>query len=394
MKICVIAPSVIPILGLDQKYGGIESVMSVVVDELVGRGHDVYLYASAGSRSRAKIVTTTQHAIGQGVSYKGEVNANQRAYRLALANKPDVIWDNTLAAHAHKLKKNESKYLFKADISIDKKSLIDTGNIAVVQTIHGPAKDHNISLVRGLSKNGHFFVSISKDQARRYLKYITKSQHLGTVYNAIDLNYYKANYNKRTSNFLLWVGRFCMEKGPHIALMAAHELKMPLKLVGKKFESHEIAYFNKFVEPLLTPQDKVLENITNRQKAEFMRKANALMMTNLWPEPFGLVVAESMASGTPVVGPELGSLSELIDTAGVLIPLNNLSLNENDTEITQSQLDYVDRIVEHTKLAKLIPPQVPRKRAEFLFSAKHCVDGYEEAFEKAIFLKKKVSQNT
>jgi len=389
MKICIIAPAVIPILGHDQKYGGIEIVVSIAADEMVKRGHDVYLFAAGDSKTTAKLIATVPKALGQGISFDEEKACNRKAYEMAIAERPDVIWDNTLAVHAQDMKSNKSKFLFQADIILKPNEMVDTGSIPVVQTLHGPAKDHLPKLIHDLAEAGHYFVSISKDQARRYLEFLDMKQHLGTVYNAIDLDFFSANYGKRRDGYLFWVGRYCMEKGPHIALEVAHRLGVPMKFIGKKVEPHERAYFDKFIEPNLGSDDEVLGLVGADEKAKLYRGAKATMMTNLWAEPFGLVVAESMASGTPVVGPALGSLTELIEKSGVLIPVEDLSLDENDTEVTDSQRKFIDRIVEYMGRLDSIPPQVPRKRAEFLFSPRHNVDGYEEAFLKAMYLEEK-----
>lgn len=387
MKICVIAPVVLPILGKNQQYGGIEVVVSIAIKEMVKRGHEVYLFASGDSKTQAKLIVTCPKALGQSVSFAKEKACNAKAYKLAIKLKPDVIWDNTLAIHAHELRKNKSKYLYKVDIVLRAEDLINTGNIPVVQTLHGPAKDHLPKLIHDLSVNGHYFVSISKDQARRYLRYLTGKQHLGTVYNAVDIDYFNVSNQPKSCNYLLWVGRYCMEKGPHIALEVAHRLKLPMVLLGKKAEPHEVAYFKKFVEPFLQKQDKVYaSSLPVKQKIKLFQGAKATMMTNLWPEPFGLVMAESMACGTPVVGPALGSLTELIDSAGILIPVDDIKLNEDDTEVSDSQLKYIDRTTDYMRKVDSIPAGVPRKRAVFLFSPEHNTDGYEEAFAKAIYL--------
>ena len=386
MKICIIAPVVLPILGRNQKYGGIEIVVSIAEEELVKRGHDVYFFASGDSKTSAKLIPTIPKALGQGVSFEKESKCNALAYKKAIALKPDVIWDNTYAIHANVMKENQSKFLFQADIVLNKEARIDTEGIPVVQTLHGPAKDHMPGLIKGLSDCGNYFVSISKDQARRYLEIMPDFNQLGTVYNAVDTEFYKP-VPKKTGDYLLWVGRYCMEKGPHIALEVAHRIGMPMKFVGKRAETHEKAYFEKFIEPYLTNSDAVYDSdIPTAQKVELYANAKATMMTNLWPEPFGLVVAESMACGTPVVGPELGSLSELIDKAGVLVPVNDLGLDENETEVTESQKKYIDRIVKYMPKIDNFPCSVPRKRAEFLFSGQHNAAGYEEAFVKAMYI--------
>lgn len=388
MRICIIAPAVLPILGKNQQYGGIEVVVSIAVEEMVRRGHEVYLFASGDSKTSAELVAISPKALGQGVAFQSEKDCNKRAYSLAIKLKPDVIWDNTLAIHAHSMQLNAAQFVFKANISLRPEELIDTGSIPVIQTLHGPAKEHLPKLVHDLSANGHYFVSISHDQAKRYKRYIVGKQHLDTVYNAVNTELFIVDESKKVTDYLLWVGRYGMEKGSHIVLEVGHRLNLPVRLLGKKDEPHEKSYYRKFIEPKLLPDDVVYDSsLPVRQKIALFQGAKATIMANLWPEPFGIVIAESMACGTPVVGPALGSLPELIDGAGVLIPISGLRLNEDDTSITKSQLKYIDRMTNCLAAMGKIPSSVPRKRAEYLFSAKHLVDGYEEAFAKAVYLK-------
>lgn len=390
MRICVISPAVLPILGKDQQYGGIEVVVSIAVEEMVRRGHEVYLFASGDSKTSAKLEAIAPKALGQGVAFQAEKQCNHRAYQRALKLKPDVIWDNTLAIHAHDMQQNEAQFIFKADIKLKPEELINTGSVPVVQTLHGPAKEHLPALVHDLSLNGHYFVSISYDQARRYKKFIAGKQHLNTVYNAVNTDMFVVDESKKTADYLLWVGRYGMEKGSHIVLEVGHRLNLPVRLLGKKAEPHEKSYYKKFIEPNLRPDDIVYDSsLPVAQKISLFQGAKATVMANLWPEPFGIVIAESMACGTPVVGPALGSLPELINGAGLLVPIKGLRLNEDDTKISASQLKYIDRMTELIGAMDKIPSRVPRKRAEYLFSPKHIVDGYEEAFVKAIYLKNK-----
>lgn len=388
MKICVIAPTTIPILGRKQRYGGIELVVSLAVEELVRRGHDVYLLATGDANTSAKLIVVAPQAIGQGDSLAKEKPLNHKAYKLALAKNPDVIWDHTLAVHSHVGEVHTSGEVFNyhPNIVLDPKLLIDTKDIPVVQTLHGPAKDHLPGIVEKLAHAGHFFVTISHDQALRYAPYILPKEHLGTVYNAVDTTLYSIN-ERKSGDYLLWLGRYGMEKGAHIALAVAHKLKLPIKLAGKLAEVHERNYFEKFIKPNLLKSDETFETISIRDKTQLYSNAKATLMTNLWPEPFGLVAIESMASGTPVIGPSLGALTEIIDGAGVLVPVDDLGISEHDKDISETQKKYIDRIAEYLPKVDKIPPHLPRDRVLKLFSVKHNVDGYEEAFAKAIYLK-------
>lgn len=387
MKICVIAPVVLPLLGNQQKYGGIELVISSVTSELIKKGHDVIVYASGDSQIKARVVPITPKALGIGASFEKEKECNRKAYEMSIKEKPDVIWDNTLAIHAYDEKPPVRISPYLAQIFFTMGDLIDTGQIPVVQTLHSQAKGFSPNIAHQLSNAGHYFVTISRDQAIGYLNHIKIMQHMGTVYNPVDIDFFKPAV-KKTNDFLLWVGRLGMEKGAHIALAAAHKAHLPAVLIGKMIEKHEIDYFEKFIKSELLPGDEFINQGEPSLNAEMFRNAKAFLMTNLWKEPFGMVVAESMASGTPVIGPAMGSLTELIDTSGVLIDVDDLDLSENVTEITESQIEYIDRVAKAVSLVDSIPANVPRKRAEFLFSPTQCANGYEEAFLKAIYLNK------
>lgn len=380
MKICIIAPVVIPVLGKKQKYGGIELVISLATEELVKRGHEVILFASGDSKTSAKLISVIPKALGQRSSFERQKTAGKKAIKFAVKEKPDIIWDHTLGVYAQKRIRRNKKIFVLA-----KKELPKT-KIPIIQTIHGPAKDHLPEITKGLAEKGHFFVSISKDQGRRFNDYIG-SRHLGTVYNAIDHSLYKPKEKKE--NFLFWVGRYSMEKGPHIALEVARELKMPIKLMGKKPEKHEQKYFNNFIKPRLGPKDQLLRPASTEKKAEIFRRAKATLMTNIWAEPFGLVAIESMSSGTPVIGPRYGSLPEILNTLGILVPIKTLNIKESDQEITKEQTEYIKRIVENFHKVKLLDPLKIRERAEKKFSVKRNVDQYEKIFRKAIDLKEK-----
>lgn len=385
MKICVIAPVVIPILGPSQRYGGIELVISLATEELVRRGHEVYLLASADSQTSAKLIAITPKALGQGIPFDQESKYNRRAYEAAIELKPDIIWDHTLAIHACKLKQqlNIGGFTWEIEITFNPDNYVNPGVIPVVQTLHGPAKGHLPAVARALAGLGQYFVTISQDQGRRFAPYVPAEQYLGTVYNSVDTALYTPEPTKK-QNYFVWLGRFGMEKAAHIALEVAHQTKTPIKMAGKLVEAHERNYYEKFIKPNMRPGDEFQADISQADKASLFAQARALLMTNLWPEPFGLVPVEAMAAGTPVIGPALGALPETIGDAGVLVPVDNLGISETETTFSPAQHAYVQRIIEYLPKLDDIPSTRPRRRVEQYFSVGHNVDGYEQAFAETI----------
>jgi len=379
MKIAIIAPVVLPILGRDQDYGGIESVISVVSEELMKVGHKVTLFASGDSKTSAKLVRTVARSLGQGQNFEAEKKANRLAYNLVVKEGPDVIWDHTIAVHAHEVKSDKSKFIFKNGVEFLEKELVDTDGIPVIHTIHGPAKEHMPEIVRKLSAAGHYFVCISKDQASGFLPHIRRGHFLGVIYNPVNLHQF-TSAKEKTGNFFFWIGRFCMEKGPHIAIEVAKKTGIPLKLAGKMSEKHERDYFNKFIKPRLGKYAEFLGSISTAEKLDLFAQAKAFLMTNIWAEPFGLVAAEALASGTPVVGPDFGSLREVVGNAGILVPVRDIEMSEEDTSFTSGQKKYVDRIVKNLENLRRVPPNFPRRRAEQLFSPTLCAERYLESF--------------
>jgi glycosyltransferase involved in cell wall biosynthesis len=151
-------------------------------------------------------------------------------------------------------------------------------------------------------------VSISNDQRRP----IAKANFVGTVHHGIPPNLHTPIYNPR-GGYVAFLGRISPEKGPDRAIRIARTLGIPLKIAAKVDKIDE-AYFREKIAPLLSdPGVEFIGEINERSKTEFLGEAQALLFPIDWPEPFGLVMIEAMACGTPVLAFRRGSVSEIID---------------------------------------------------------------------------------
>jgi glycosyltransferase involved in cell wall biosynthesis len=132
----------------------------------------------------------------------------------------------------------------------------------------------------------------------------------GTVHNGVDVETFP--YRSEKDDYALFLGRFHPHKAPHLALEAAHAVSLPLVLAGKCSEPIEQAYFEREVRPRLTDQDVLYGEADANEKRRLLAGARCLLFPIQWEEPFGMVMIEAMACGTPVVALRGGAVDELV----------------------------------------------------------------------------------
>ena len=339
MRIAVIAPVWFPVPPTG--YGGIELVVSLLADGLVDAGHDVTLFASGGSRTKAKLVSPMSpapdpHELG---------NPWYDAYH-ALASYLQVSDFDIVHDHS--------------GIAGPICGALLQGKPPVVHTLHGPWTDQNRVLYSLLAKHLHL-VAISDAQRAGNLDV----PYAGTVHNGIDVSSYKFRAEKERS--LVYIGRANPDKGPTEAITIARRAGFPLLMLLKRGEPPERAYFEREVEPMLGGDIELYENVTHEEKNELLGRACAMVFPIRWPEPFGLVMIEAMACGTPVITTNWGAAPELVDDG-----------------VTGFRRDAEDDLVDAVRHIDSLDPAACRRRVEDLFSGEAMVHGYEALFREIV----------
>ena len=337
MRIAQIAPPWFAVP--PERYGGIEWVVALLADGLADRGHETTLYASGGSVTRANLVTVFEEP--PGAQFIGDP------------------WYDTV--HAVTAYSAASAY----DLVHDHSGLVGPAiggfvDVPVVHTLHGPFTDKAKHLYQLLSGRV-WFVAIS--QAQR--SFCPDLSYVGTVHNGIDVSRYPFRADKE--DFLLFLGRINREKGPELAVEVAHRTGRKLVIAGKKAEDFEKVYWDEVVAPRLDGSEEILGEITVDEKADLLARAAAVLFPIQWPEPFGLVMTEAMATGTPVIAFANGAAPEVIvhGKTGFLV-------------------DTLDEMCEAVERVGEIRPEDCRAHVEAHFSADVMVEGYLRCFERVL----------
>lgn len=284
LRIALAAPLFIPLPAL--KYGGTERVVSYLADALTSLGHDVTVSCSGDS-------TWMLHPISKaiwsdpGAYHEIPSHMLQMQQIIDKADEFDVI-------HLH-----NGFWQFMVSTSI---------RTPVVTTFHCRLDRRDLpDLISRTSATG--LISISDNQRSGY----SKQGWLGTVYNGIPESLYSCT--TEPEDYLAYIGRLSKEKGCEDAIRIALKAGRPLRIAGAPDKSPiGQAYFESVIRPLLAQPgiDYVCE-LDDAEKQSFLGRASALLMPISWPEPFGLVMIEAMATGTPVLAYRAGSVPEIIE---------------------------------------------------------------------------------
>jgi len=336
MRIAEIAPvwfSVPP-----QGYGGIELVVALMADGLVARGHDVTLFASGGSQTSATLVSPMAEPPDPALLGNVWFDAYHSLAAFLHADEFDVIHDHS------------------GIIGPALGAMLADGP-PVVHTLHGPWTEPARRFYELLHERIEL-VAISESQRAGH----DGIRYAGTVYNGIDVARYP--FVEQKDDVLVYLGRANPDKGPALAVEIAKRAGLPMVMMVKKSEPFERDYWDNVVAPHLTDDIEVVENVPHAEKVAMLGRAKAMVFPIRWSEPFGLVMIEAMACGTPVLTSPLGAAPELVA--------------EGETGFLR---ESIDDLVDCVGRAGEISPAACRERVEQRFSADAMVDGYLEVFE-------------
>ena len=327
-------------------YGGVEAVVADLVDGLVAAGHKVTLVgADCRNATMAELVPVWPKALGDRIGDPEVEVAHAMLTRRAVEHliavrDVDVVHDHSfggpLNAHAY------------ARLGVP-----------TVVTTHGVVHEHNRRYYRGLGRDaGLVSISLRQRALAPELNWLT------TVYNGLRPADWPFRSTKQ--DYALFLGRYHPNKGAHLAVLAAHEAGLPIILAGKKLERAEREYYDDVVIPLLRPGDEAMEVADATLKRQLLVNARCLLFPVRWQEPFGMVMIEAMACGTPVVALDSGSVREVVDSS-----------------VTGIVCDRPSELAGAIRRLDTIDPAACRRRVVELFDVTAMTQGYADAYQLA-----------
>lgn len=321
--------------------------------ELVRLGHEVTLFASGDSRTKARLIPTYPHA----------VRTLKRAQNFMVRNSMNVSGVGRVAAY---LRDHPREFdIIHNHIGWMFLPFVDFLSTPVVTTFHGFLRNPVESEIYR-NYRSHNFVSISRSQ-QRFVR--GKLNFVANVYNGIDVG--KFRFNARPKDYCTFFARFSPEKGPLEAIHIAQQSGVRLVMAGK-VDPVDSDYFKRKIMPHIDGrQISFIGELGHREKERLLRNARALIAPIQWEEPFGLYYAEAMACGTPVITFRRGSAPEIVKDrqTGFLV------------KTVEEAVRRIPRLGE-------IRRQACRRRAERCFGHDRMARGYLEVYESLIRAKK------
>jgi glycosyltransferase involved in cell wall biosynthesis len=338
LKILVVTSSLIPVP--PPRYGGIEREVAQLVTGLHERGHDVTLMAGEGSHVPCRILTYSERQNASKIE-RAWAKASFWARVAALLPGYDIV-------HWH----GRVDYFEPAMLR---------PRMPKIVTFHNPILERDVRAFARFGGHNLTFVSISDAQSM----HVRNIGRWRTIHNAVGSTNGVGHARSENDPYLLFLGRLSPEKGAHSAIAVAKATGEKLLIAGKRDpDPQSRGYFQKDIEPHLeSGRVEYLGEVDNVRKEDLLANAKALLFPINWEEPFGRVVVEALAHGTPVIAARRGAVPEII-THGVEGFL----------------CDSEEEMIEAVSLIGKIDRDACRKRAETGFSIKALIDNYERLY--------------
>jgi len=311
-----------------------------LTNKLAKHGHEVSLFASGDSETRANLVFVTEKS-----TCSQKMNEDVKRHYLHLLNcKCYSLAKNFDIIHSH--------------FNLISSFYSGLAKVPTVQSIHSPITEEIKPFLLYFKANPYISFSLAQRKVMPELNWFAN------IYHGVDTNIF--SFNPAPEDYFLFLGRITEEKGVHLAIKAAKTANVPLIIAGRSYP--EEGYWHKEIEKNIDGNKiKYVGEANFKEKIELLKNAKGLLFPTQYDEIFGLVMIEAMACGTPVIGLKKGSVPEVVEDKKTGFVVENIS----DMAKAIKAINFISR-------------EETRKRAELYFSVEKMVSGYEKIYKRAI----------
>lgn len=361
MKIAVLSRTMYPIR--KPFFGGMEMHTYTLVEQLIKRGHDVTLFAAKGSDPKLNVVALAKPP-AKYISAATRFQVVKRARQYARDRQLELKFAeaiNTIASKKFDVIHNNSFFTLPVRYAHLRK-------IPVLTTLHvPPVREMKRGIARTCDYPLHRVVTVSHNNAALWDNAIGFKPDV--IYNGLELNRWEYKTALPQKQFAVWVGRITPEKGLDYAIEACRLAGIDLKIIGPIADE---GYFNRKIQPQLDKRITYYGHLSHEIINHITKSSSVVVVTPVWDEPFGLVVAEALASGTPVAAFRNGAMPEVVS------PITGELAASKD----------VEELARAIRLCANKDPLKCRESVEQRFSIATMIDNYEAAYE-ALLLKRR-----
>lgn len=390
MKIGLLLPSALMYDPLsDGKIFAPKELFTALAQGLVQKGHRVRVYAAGEFRTDADIISGEMGLIVSEPSLMKLRYVNEKSRRLLSKNYSRWEYELDLTSRVFKDGREGKVEIIHSFLEFSAHYFAEACGIPTVFTVHDPIPDKKyLDWLRYARFSKDNYVAISNFQAQKLGEIINIA---GVVYNGIQPE--DLILQDEPGDYLLFVGRYMPEKGIEDAVKAGQATNTQTILAGSK-EYKSLPYFQKVIAPYL--KNKLIQDIgfmTKKQKSGLYGGAKALLFPIHWDEPFGMVMVEAMACGTPVIAYNRGSVSEIVvdGVTGFVVEEDNKQVaisNKQENRIIKKR--GIEGLVEAIGRIGEIDRAACRRHVEENFTVGKMVEGYEKIYKKILNIKYKI----
>lgn len=353
-----------------------------LADGLVGNGHDVTVYTSGDMQTKARVVAGDSNLTDKDLTYFQFRYRDllEQKYSLAEILKRDFEYGLTMRAYQDaqegKLDIIHSYHDFGAHY------FDELTHFPTVYTLHDPAPqtEDTIEYHRFKQFSGHNYISISNSQR----KGILPINFVATVYHGIDLNLY--DFQESPGDAYIHFGRIMEDKGSDVAIEAAKAADVPIILATSTIRANRSqGFFDEKISPQIDEKSvRAIGFLQGKEKSAYIGSGKAFLFPLQWEEPFGMVMVEAMACGTPVIAYNRGSVSEIVKdgVTGFIVDPDDTVRPRKGTWVIKKQ--GIEGIVEAIRRIGEINRGDCRKHVEENFTIKKMAEGYEGVYKKVL----------